>query len=229
MRRSRCSLLRATLTWPSAYNAGTASSVEITITDNDNAAAVTLEVSGNRQNLYEGGTAPTFKVWLSAQPSGSVTVTMTPRTGNTVTLGLSPAGPLIFTSSSWAEADAKSVTVSVPDNAVDEPNAWQFIDLQGSGGGVDTGTKRVDFYFRDNDIGPNVTLSASPNPVTEGSKVTITATLSEDPSADVTIPLTIPAPGGGEYTSPTNATITINGFGDRNDRHVGYTDESRFR
>ena len=115
--------------------------------------------------------------------------------------------------------------MSVPDNSVDEPDGWQYIYLQGSGGGVDPEARpdRVGFYFRDNDepVAQTVTLSASPNPVGEGSKVTITAKLSVDPSADVTIPLTIPAPGGGEYTVPTNAEITITGTGtDRKARWI---------
>ncbi len=38
---------------------------------------------------------------------------------------------------------------------------------------------------------PTVSLSASPNPVTEGSPVTVTATLSEALSSNVTIPLTV--------------------------------------
>ena len=199
--------------WPSEWGAGIASSVEITINDNDK--TIELETSGSRANLYEGRTAPTFKVWLSSQPTGTVTVAMTLGDRNTVTLGLNPEGPLTFTTSAWAEADAKTVTVSVPDDNVYVADGWQTVYLEGSGGGVDTGRERVLFYFRDNDedIGPNVKLSASPNPVTEGSAVTITATLSEDPSSDVTIPLTIPAPGGGEYTSPTNAEITITGSG----------------
>ena len=197
--------------WPSAYNAGTASSVEITITDNDE--AVTLKFSRSSQYLDEGGTSPTFKVWLSGEPTGDVSVTMTLSDRNTVTLGLNPAGPLTFTTSAWDEDDAQTVTVSVPDNTIDESNGWQAIFLEGSGGGVDTGSERVLFLFRDNDEAATVTLSASPNPVTEGSKVTITATLSEDPTSDVTIPLTIPAAGDGEYTVPTNAEITIAGAG----------------
>ena len=197
--------------WPSAYNPGTASSVEITITDTDE--AVTLEVSGNWAKLPEGGTAPTFKVWLSEEPTGNVTVTMTLSTNNSAMLSLTPAGPLTFTTSTWAEADGQTVTVSVPDNDVDETDGWQRIHLDATGGGADGARAVLDFDFIDNDVGPNVTLSASPNPVTEGSAVTLTATLSGDPDSDVTIPLTIPAPAGGEYTVPSPAEITITGSG----------------
>ena len=69
------------------------------------------------------------------------------------------------------------------------------------------------FIVHDNDDAPKVTLAASPNPVTEGSVVTITATLSEDPPSDVTIPLEIPDPVDGEYTSPGTHSITIAGTG----------------
>ena len=94
---------------------------------------------------------------------------------------------------------------------------------------MDTGSERVLFLFRDNDEPATVTLSASPNPVTEGSAVTITATLSQDPSEDVTIPLTIPAPGGSEIYGADQCGDHDYGFGDWDERHVGYSDESRFR
>ena len=135
--------------------------------------------------VHEGGSAQ-FKVWLTAQPTGDVTVTMTSNAESAVAVTLSPSGSLTFTTSAWDEDDAVTVTVTAAENDVeDDENAVVGIDLAASGGGADGATDTVWFYFIDNDdaTGPNVTLSALPNPVGEGSKVTITATLSEDPSA----------------------------------------------
>ena len=188
---------------------------ELTPNPANYAVGLTYAYVDDNVELHEGGSAQ-FKVWLTAQPTGDVTVTMTSNAESAVAVTLNPSGSLTFTNSAWDKDDAKTVTVSAADNDVeDDENAVVGIDLAASGGGADGATDTVWFYFIDNDgaSGPTITLSASPNPVTEGSKVTITATLSEDPSADVTIPLDIPAPGDTEYTVPTNATITIMGSG----------------
>ena len=83
---------------------------------------------------------------------------------------------------------------------------------------------------------PTVSLSASPNPVTEGSLVTVTATLSRALSNPVTIPVTITdntaEPGDhGTLTSITIAANAISGTGtistshdlDDNDEHETFT------
>ncbi len=56
---------------------------------------------------------------------------------------------------------------------------------------------------------PTVSLSATPNPVTEGSPVTVTATLSSAATSTVTIPLTVTAGTAetGDYMAPTSITI----------------------
>ena len=72
----------------------------------------------------------------------------------------------------------------------------------------------VEVTIRDDDDGgplpPTVRLSASPNPVDEGRPVTVTASLSEALSHDVTIPLVL-APGTaepGDFGSLASITIT---------------------
>ena len=81
---------------------------------------------------------------------------------------------------------------------------------------------------------PTVSLAASPNPVNEGSSVTITATLSQPLTGSVTIPLTIT--GGtaepGDYGTPGSITIsagdtagtrTITTAQDPGDQHETFT------
>ena len=115
--------------------------------------------------------------------------------------GTDTEGTLDIQTNQDSDKDNETFTVELDTDDTDWPSDWSAGD-----------PSSVEITIRDDDK-PTVSLSALPNPVTEGSKVTITATLSEDPSSDVTIPLTIPAPGGGEYTVPTNAEITITGAG----------------
>ena len=101
MRRSRWSLTRTTRTGRPPITQEPRRRWRSRSLTMDAAVEVTFERSG--QYLDEGGTAPTFKVWLTGQPSADVTVTMSLRDRNTVTLSLSPAGPLTFTTSAWAK------------------------------------------------------------------------------------------------------------------------------
>ena len=86
------------------------------------------------------------------------------------------------------------------------------------------------------DAPPAVSLSASPNPVTEGSSVTVTATLTKahTETADVTIPLTLTAgtAESGDYgalasitvaTGATSGTGTITTSQDTDDDHETFT------
>ncbi|MCY4378727.1 MAG: fibronectin type III domain-containing protein, partial [Candidatus Dadabacteria bacterium] len=80
---------------------------------------------------------------------------------------------------------------------------------------------------------PTVSLSASPNPVTEGSSVTVTATLSEALSNSVDIPLTITdntAESGdhGTLTSITIAANAISGTGTITTKQDGDTEVETF-
>ena len=178
-------------TWPSDWGAGTPSSVEITITDNDKSAQA-LAVSGSGQDLVEGGDAVTFSVWLTEAPSANVTVTLTLNATNTVALTLIPSGPLTFMPSAWDESNAQTVTVTVPDNAIPEAGGWQRIILAASGGGADGATGNVDFYFRDDDK-PELEISGSePGPGRRRRRSDIFCEwLTKVPSADVTVTLTL--------------------------------------
>ncbi len=76
-------------------------------------------------------------------------------------------------------------------------------------------TAQCTWQFKDNDDGggdpttPTVSLSAAPNPVTEGSSVTVTARLSRALAADVKIPLTLTdgTAEAGDYGTLADVTI----------------------
>ena len=173
--------------WPSGYGAGTASSVTITIADNDQPE---LGLSQSATGLSEGG-SETFSVVLSKVPSADVTVTMTPDTENTVTLTLTPSGSLTFTTDNWDTP--QPVTVSVANNAIIEEDKAQYIDLAASGGGADGKTGRVGFNFKDNDKPElEVTQSGQSDPGLPegGDSPTFSVKLTKVPNADVTVTLT---------------------------------------
>ena len=65
--------------------------------------------------------------------------------------------------------------------------------IRGTGKFSNVRMARLTFVHTATEARPTVSLSASPNPVDEGSPVTVTATLSEALADDVTIPLTLTA------------------------------------
>ena len=192
-------------TLPSTLGAGSSSSVEITITDDDKPELVVKPLVTNP--FPEGGTAK-FTVKLSAKPSEDVTVYVTESPHNIVPLTLDKT-ELTFTTTDWNTT--QEVTVTHEDDEKITGDDRLAIGLAPHGGGV-IGYETVILHFEDDDKW-KVELSASPNPVVEGSEVTITATLSEALSGDVTVPLTIDAgtTETGDYTPPTSSAITITG------------------
>ena len=71
-------------------------------------------------------------------------------------------------------------------------------------------TARCTWEFEDTGTTPTVTLSASPNPVDEGSNVTVTASLSSALSSNVTIPLSLTrgTAEDGDYGSLSGITLS---------------------
>ena len=179
--------------------------------DNDEATTVTLTAS---PNPVTEASAVTITATLSADPSSDVTIPLTipapvdgeytVPTNAEITIagtGTGTTGTLAIQTNEESDKDDETFTVQLATGDSDWPSGLTAGD-----------PSSVEITIYDNDK-PRVSLSASPNPVDEGSKVTITATLSEDPTADVTIPLTIPAAVGGAYTDPSPAEITIAGAG----------------
>ena len=156
-----------------------------------------------------------FGVSLSEAPTGNVTVTFAldevPGFGDVVNSDIvfKPSS-LTFTTTNWSVP--QEVTVTHTDNSTIETSGWIYVDVNPSGGGVtyDASEDFVSLNFQDNDM-PTVALTASPNPVEEGEVVTITATVSEALTGDVTVPVTITAVSAetGDYTPPNPSSITI--------------------
>ena len=184
--------------------------VSLNFLDDD---APRLVLNPDNINPFPEGSQVKFEVGLNEAPSGDVTMKLwlTDRdpTGDVENsdLKIDPR-TLKFTTTNWDTP--QEVVVTHANNNIRETSGWIYVDVNPSGGGVfDVGY--VSLYFEDDDT--PVTLSAFPNPVVEGSVVTITATLSEALSGAVTIPLTITAGTAetGDYTPPSPSAITIFG------------------
>lgn len=87
-------------------------SVAASIADND-VRGVTIVQSGGTTSVAEGGATDSYTLQLTSQPTGSVTITVTPD----AQLGVAPAS-LVFDAANWSTPQA--VTVTAVDDAVDE-------------------------------------------------------------------------------------------------------------
>ena len=167
----------------------------LTIIDDDTAS---VRLSETALTVRAGGTG-SYRVWLATKPTGEVTVTPSSGAPGKATV----SGALRFTPSNWHRAQEVTVT-GVEAGSATVSHAVRSADAKY--GGLSAGTVAVT-------VGgtpppgetappppppppppsslPTVSLSASPNPVTEGAGVTVTATLSQALSGDVTIPLAV--------------------------------------
>ncbi len=189
---------------PTTVGPGTPSSVLITITDEDTAPTASLSVT---PNPVTEGSSVTVTVTLSASQADDVTIpiTLTPDTAEsgdygtlsdiTVTAGQT-SGTGTITTATDADDDHERFTVSLGE--LPDPL------LEGSPSSVP-----VAISDPDSTADPEVWLSASPNPVTEGSTVAVTATIMVAQANDVTIPVTLTSNSAesGDYGTLTSIDI----------------------
>ena len=193
---------------PAGVTAGTPSSVQITIRDDDTSSPPTVSLSASPNPVAEGSTV-TVTATLSAALGSNVTIPVT-ITDNSA----EPADHGTLTSiaiNSGATTGTGTITTAQDADGNDET----FTVALGSSlpAGVTAGTpSSVQITIRDDDTSspPTVSLSASPNPVAEGSTVTVTATLSAALGSNVTIPVTITDNSAEPADHGTLTSIAIN-------------------
>ena len=187
---------------PPGIEARSPTSVEITITDDD-LSAVSISAS---PNPVEEGESVTITATLSESQSTNVTIPLeiTPDTaedgdystlsGIAITAG-NTSGTGDISAEQDADMDDETFTVALGSSLP-----------PGTEAGSPTS---VEITITDDDLS-SVSLSASPNPVEEGGSVTITATLSESQSTNVTIPLEITPDTAedGDYSTLSGIAIT---------------------
>ena len=182
-------------TTPISVTAGTTGEATVTITDDDTAAIVLSESS---LTVTEGDTTGAgYTVKLSTQPSETVTVTIGGHSGTALSISgttLNASDELTFTASSWDTAQTVTVKAGEDANAGDEE---ETLTHTASGGDYASVSKDLPVTVED-DAPETLTVSfgAASYTAAEGSTVTVTVTLSDDPETDLTIPIDSSNEGG---------------------------------
>ena len=187
-------------TLPSTVAPGTPSSVAVTIADVT--AEVTLQATPNP--VTEGSSAAVTAT-LSKAVGAAVTIPLT------ATAGTAEAADYTAPASVSVAAGETSGTAALSTTRdIDLNDETVTVALRSSlPSPLVVGTpSRVTVTIED--ATPQVTLSAAPNPVAEGSSTTIEATLSKAWSANLTIPLSVTAgtAEAGDWTRPASIAIT---------------------
>ena len=156
---------------------GISKMVSVTITDSDTPGIVV----NKDMRIEEGGTHP-LMVRLSAQPSGTVTVTFTGHSRTDLTLDQSL---LTFTTSDWDTPKTVTLTAAEDDDFVDDT---ETLTLTASGGGYAGVTTDITVTITDNDapglVAPEVVQ------MEEGGTHPLLIRLSASPPGPVTLTFT---------------------------------------
>ncbi len=179
----------------------------VTVTDNDTLPVVSFALPSS--SAGEGSGTRNVTVRLSPAPTAATTVSYT--VGGSAAAGsdfsISGSGTLSVSSG----ATTASIPVAITDDTADESSETVLLELTaGSGytvGSADSHTLTI--VDDDGTLLPTVSLSVAPNPVTEGSAVTVTARLSEVLSSSVTVPLTLTAGSAEPEDYGSLASITV--------------------
>ena len=183
-----------------SYNGVPVPDVEAAVTDND-AYGVTVTKSGGTVRVTEGQTTDSYTVVLDAEPSGEVTITITPDAQVTVSPDM-----LTFTTSTWHLEQA--VMVAAVDDSVVEGAHRGFIASVPAGGGYDEVLlPDIAVDVADNDASVSIAESAGSTDVTEGrTSDTYSVVLGGKPSGVVSITI---SPDGQVGASPARLRFTI--------------------
>ncbi len=173
--------------------------VSVTITDNDLGALI---ISPLTADVTEDGVTDGYTVMLGAQPSGNVTVTITPDTEVTT----SPP-TLTFTVGNWDTP--QPVTVTAVNDAIVEGTHTGSITHSASGGGYSAVTgAAVVVSIADNDAGgATITQTGGTTQVAEANETsdTYTLVLTAQPKNTVTVTVTA---GANTTVNPLTLTFT---------------------
>ncbi len=196
-----------------SYDGVSINNVVANITDRP--PTVTVTESGGTTDVTEGGTQDTYDVVLDAQPTGAVTITVSPDSDvsvNTTTL--------VFTTGNWSVA--QTVTTTAVDDGVVEGAHTGTVTHSSSGGGYDgVSINSVVANVTDDDAASvTVTESGGSTDVTEGgAQDSYDVVLDLEPSGTVTITLSPEADvyvvktSGTEWEPLKRATWTLTGSG----------------
>ena len=175
-----------------AHLAGAAATLTATgtITDNDD-PAVTVAFAAGAYTATEGGTAATVTVRLSKDPERAVTIPIidTPGSGVLATDYSGVPGSVTFA----AGDTQKTFTVTAVDDAVDEDDERVTLGFGALPAGVMAGSPSTAVLTLADDDTAGVTVSESSLVIDEGTSKTYTMVLDSQPTASVTVAVTVPA------------------------------------
>ena len=174
----------------------------------DDAPTVTLVLTPAAIN--EGGTATTVSTvtaTLSAAATGPTMIAVSAAPGaNAAATDYTLSGTML-TVATGATTSTGTVTLTAVDNAVDAPDKQVTVSGTTTGGDGAGDPFDATLTISDDDAAPGVTLSVSPDSISEnGGTSTVSATLSHPSSAATTVTVT---PVAGFYTVGTGAAGII--------------------
>ncbi|MBF2760078.1 MAG: hypothetical protein ISN28_07365, partial [Ectothiorhodospiraceae bacterium AqS1] len=176
--------------------------VAVTVTEND-----TLGITVSKTTLTVGeGSNGTFTVNLDTQPSASVTVNITQKTGTDNTDVTVSQASLTFTTGNWRTAQTVTVDAAEDDDGIKDSTT---LVIGAAGGGYDSVTAReVEVTVTENDS-LGITVSKSALTVGEGSTGTFTVNLDTRPSDEVTVSITRKTGTANDDVSLSLASLTF--------------------
>ena len=221
----------SSLTW-NEQDSGTTKRATIKVHDNNDLGDVVVRITTTYDHPpCPPRDTPDFVITVTDNDMGSLTVDAIPACGTTVTdMSVTPSKVLVLTPTPSAKVATEYRVIFdgtgnwlgalpiQPGGRSTRSSFGTFAQLRNAYAGF-TGfeyrlrdhqdvTARCTWQFKNPP--PTVRLSASPNPVDEGSSVTITARLTEALPADVTIPLTLTAGTAEEDDFGSLSAISIN-------------------
>ena len=188
-----------------AYTVGSAGVHTLTITDNDATPEAAFDVESGTAGEDAGMHDVQIKV--SPAPAAAITLNYSLEGGTateTADYRIENAGAI----SVDAGVEAVNIPVMIIDDLLDESEETVILTLTDGTGYTVGSRKAYTLTITDNETA--VTLSASPNPVSEAEDVTVMATLSEAAPGEVTIPLILTAGTAEEGDYGAIASIAIN-------------------
>ena len=187
----------ATLTHTAAGGgyASVSKDLAVTVTDNDTPGLV---LSNSELAVTEGASA-SYTVKLATQPTAEVTVTVDGTAGTDLSV---TENTLTFSATNWSSEQTVTASAGEDDDAVEDTAT---LTHTAAGGGYASVSKDLAVTVTDNDT-PGLVLSNSELAVTEGASASYTVKLATQPTAEVTVTVTVTLDG----TAGTDLSVAAN-------------------
>ena len=181
------------------YDSFAASSVAVTVTDNDTPGVTVTPMS---LTVGEGSTN-TYSVVLNTQPSGNVMVAIS--SNNTEVTVPPSSSSLTFTTTNWSAEQTITVSAGEDDDAADDMATLTHVASGADYGSVDNAILTV--TVTDNDT-RGVTVTPTSLTVNEGGTNTYTVVLDTQPTGTVTVTIVEPTDNTDVTAEPASLTFT---------------------